>query len=211
MATPCGPQARALASIAFQRQPDPALQGAVLGGGGSLFTGGAQRLDRDVWFWRADAWTQLATPWPDASVAFTDGDPPPEGSGPLLGLVTAQPSECQVLFLGQDPTYNPDFDVAPQTFSGGWDLTGTVQAPGCTAQPAETPGGTPIEEPSAVPVASPTDVAASGSGSGSGSMARTGQGSDRLAAIGFLAVVIGLGASWGARPRREPAEAHRPS
>ena len=99
----CGPAARALASIAYQHQPDLSLQGAVMGGGGDLFTGGTQVLQRDAWIWRAGAWTQLATPWPATPVTFTDSDEPANGSGPLLALLAARPTQCQVLVVGQNP------------------------------------------------------------------------------------------------------------
>ena len=53
IAIPCGPVARALAGMAFQRQAAPSQQGAVLVGGGNLFGGTTQSLERDAWLWRA--------------------------------------------------------------------------------------------------------------------------------------------------------------
>jgi hypothetical protein len=200
MATPCGPTGRALATIAFQRQPSAAQQGALLVGGGSLFSGGAQHLERDAWFWHAETWTQLATPWPDTPTEFTDGGEPPLGSGPLLMLAAPQPSQCQVLLLGVDPVFTTDFGLEPQTYAAGWDLTGTGQPPGCVANPAATPGSVPVDDASGVPVAAPTDATAAEDSTASPSaIARTGRGSDRLAVIGGLAVVAGLGAIFGSR------------
>jgi hypothetical protein len=206
MSKPCGPGARSLASMAFQRQGTAALQGAVLVGGGNLFSGTGQVLTRDAWFWHAGTWTQLTTPWPSASVTFTDGDPPPAGSGPLLSLAAPQPSACQVLVLGQDPVYSPGFSLAPMTYSAGWDLSGTGQPPGCTEAPAGTPGAPPVEQPSAAPVAATADASAAPTGG----MARTGRGSDRLAMIGGIAIVVGLVAMAGSRSPRRRAVGHLP-
>ena len=196
--------ARSLGSLAFQRQATAALQGAVLVGGGNLFREAGQVLERDAWFWQAGTWTELTTPWPATPVTFTE-DGPPVGSGPLLPLLAAQPSQCQVLFVGENPVAGSSIGVVPQTFSAGWDLSGTGAPPGCTAPPVVTPGGTPVEEPTAVPVASPADAAATPASNGT--IARTGRGSDRLAVIGALAVILGLGAIVSTRTRREDIEA----
>ncbi len=207
MSKPCGPPARSLGSLAFQRQSTAAVEGALLVGGGNLFTGSDQTLLRDAWFWRDGTWTQLTTPWPATAVTFSDEGPPGAGTGPLLALAAAQPSQCTVLFLGQNPGYAPDFGVEPQTYTAGWDLTGTGQSPGCTVETADTPGGTTAAEPAAVPVASEA-VGVTGTSPASGTIARTGAFTDRLAVTGVLAIVVGLAAVLGARPRRT-AEACR--
>jgi hypothetical protein len=191
----CGPAARALASIAYQQQSDPVLQGAVMSGGGDLFTGGTQVLQRDAWIWRAGAWTQLATPWPETPVTFTDAEQPANGSGPLLALVAARPTQCQVLLVGQDPVSSgAEFALEPQTFSGGWDLASAGVPSSCTTSPA----GIPATGPSAAPVGetSPTTV----------QIARTGRGSDRLAVIGAVSVLAGAMAVGWSRPQRRRAE-----
>ena len=196
----CGPAARALASIAYQQQPDRSLQGAVMGGGGDLFTGGTQVLQRDAWIWRAGTWTQLATPWPATPVTFTDSDQPASGSGPLLSLLAARPTQCQVLVVGQNPVSNgAEFALEPQTFSGGWDLSSTGTPSACTAPPVEIPAAVP--ESASVPTAAPGNAA-----SPSAQVARTGRGSDRLAIIGALSVLAGAVAIRWSRPHAQRAE-----
>ena len=207
--SPCGPAAKALASMTFQESPTAALQGAVLAGGGSLFGGGAQHLDREVWRYTAGTWTKLPTPWPSTPVAFTDGDPPPSGSGPLIAVVAARPADCQILFLGQDPVRNPDFNVTPLTAAGGWDLNASRQPAGCVVDPAGSPV-TPVTAavnptdatggPSALPA---TGAGASGA---TASVARTGGSSGPLAVGGLVAIVLGsIGVIVG-RSRRGPVE-----
>ncbi len=206
---PCGPGPRALAGLALQQQTHTTAPGAVLAGGGSLFGGGAQSLDRDVWLFRSGAWTQLATPWSATEVHFTDGDQPPTGSGPLLPFVVAQPTECQVLFVGQNPIRDPDFGVAPQTYTGSWELAGAGRPSDCTTDPAGTPVSMPVGEtaappasaPGAAPAVMPLTAGASGS-TPTASMARTGTTSGPLAAVGGSAIVLGLVAIAAARSRR---------
>lgn len=212
IAKPCGPAPRALAAMAWQRHGISTLEGAVLAGGGTLFGGAGQRLERDAWFWRDGGWTQLSTPWPATTVTFTDDDQPAVGSGPLVPVLAAQPSRCEVLFVGQNPVLDADFAVAPQTYSGGWDLDGTGQPTGCRTEPAATPATDPVPETVAAVPAATTPVHESvAAAPSSAAMARTGRGSDRLAVIGLLAIVIGLGAVACARPRRSPAEPRIPS
>ncbi|HEY3723903.1 MAG TPA: kelch repeat-containing protein [Acidimicrobiia bacterium] len=206
--TPCGPAAKALASMTFQKSPTAALQGAVLAGGGALFGGGSQHLDREVWRYTDGAWTKLPTPWPSTTVAFSDGAPPPSGQGPLIAVVAARPADCQILFLGQDPVRNPDFNVTPLTASGGWDADASGQPEGCVADPAGTPV-TPVTapaSPAAATTGAPSALPATGAGSSgtTASMARTGRSSERLALAGLVAVLLGsIGVVVG-RKRRAP-------
>jgi hypothetical protein len=145
-------------------------------------------------------------------VAFADGGDPPAGSGPLLPFVVAQPARCQLLFVGLNPVTDPSFDVTPQTYSGGWDLGGDGSPGGCSVYPAAAPDPAPVPETVAVPVTAPVaattpaPVAASG---GTG-LARTGRASDRWAVLGALAIVVGLGAIVGARPRHARLRAGPP-
>ena len=197
MAQPCGPAARSLASMAWQRQPDAALAGAVLTGGGNLFSDGEQVLQRDVWLFRAGIWSQVTTPWDATPVTFTGSGGPPDGSGPLIPFVAARPADCQVVMVGQNPVSSGGFALQPQTFAGGWALSGGAAPDGCAAAPAGVPA-TPATAPAA-----PAALPETGSGAPTSQIARTGQMSDLLALVGGLAVLVGGIAVVGARPRRE--------
>ena len=141
-------------------------------------------------------------------MTFAGNGQPPVGSGPLLPLAVAQPGRCQVLVVGMNPVTDPQFDLAPQTFSGGWDLTGGGQPSSCTAEPAATPVTAPVPDTtSPVPVA-PLKATSATTPTG---MARTGRNSDRLAVIGLLAIAVGLGAVVGARRIRPPSSAAAPT
>ncbi len=193
----CGPPARALAALAFQRAGDATLQGAVLAGGGSLFGSGTQDLDRDVWRYQAGAWSQLPTPWPSSAVSFTNGGQPPTDSGPLLPVVASRPVDCQIVFVGENPVQDPGFSVAPQTYAGGWDLSGRGQPSVCEADPATTPTSTPVgatATPASVSGTGALPATGAGSPATTATMARTGRSSTRLAGIGALAVLLGLAA-----------------
>ena len=206
---PCGPGPRALAGMALQRQSDATLQGAVLAGGGSLFGGGVQTLNRDTWLFRAGAWSELSTPWSSSQVDFTDSDNPPAGSGPLLPFVVARPLDCQILFVGENPIENPDFGVSPQTYTGGWDLAGNGEPAGCTVDPVAAAASTPVGDVTATPVSDPGGASPSAAGdapAAAPSMARTGATSGPLAAVGLLAVAFGLAAIRAGRPRRGVAD-----
>ncbi len=190
--SPCGPAAKSLASMTFQKSPTTTLQGAVLAGGGSLLGGAAEHLDRDVWRYTDGGWTELPTPWPSTTVAFSDGDPPPSGQGPLIGLVAARPADCQILFLGEDPVRDPDFDVHPDSASGGWDLDASGQPAGCVVDPAGTPV-TAAVDPAGTTTGAPGALPATGAGASgtTASMARTGRSSEPLAVSGLAAILLG--------------------
>lgn len=201
---PCGPEARSLASAAFQKAADPSNQGIVMGGGGNLFGGSEQSLQRSVWFWHAGAWSPLPTPWDDSAVSWTEGEAqPPVGSGPLIPMFVARPSSCQILAVGQNPVdRGAGFTLESQTFAGGWDLDASGAPSGCTATPEGDPTGAPAAgtgDGGAAPASSPLP-ATDGTGS-TGSIARTGATSDRLALVGATSVLLGLVAVRAGRPR----------
>jgi hypothetical protein len=150
-----------------------------------------------VWRYRAGGWTQLPTPWPSTRVTFANNTQPPPDSGPLLPIVVARPADCQVLFLGQNPARAATFTVSPQTYTGGWDLSGSGQPSGCVVDPAATPVTAPVGTTGgATPAAAVATSALPSTGAGSptttATMARTGRESGRLAAIGAISILLGL-------------------
>jgi hypothetical protein len=199
---PCGPAARSIASAAFQKAADASNQGLVMGGGGNLFSGSEQTLQRDAWMWRSGSWTQLPTPWDDTPVSWIGDAQPAPGTGPLIALLAGRPASCQVLMVGQNPTGSgATFSLQPQTYTAGWDLDASGAPSGCTADPAG-PAGSPTDPPGQgadAPASSPLP-ATDGTGS-TGSIARTGATSDRLALVGAASVLLGLVAVRGGRPR----------
>ena len=201
--TPCGPPARGLSAFAFASSPQPQLQGAVLAEGGDLFGPGTQTLYRDAWFWHAGTWSELAAPWSGDPVTFV-GEPPP-GAHPLLGVLAARPSSCDVLFLATGLTATgppPDFDA--YSFTGGRDLAGTGQPAGCAA-PVSLPAPTTTPTTS-VPVRA---VSTATSGPAAETIADTGpsllewQLASAIALILLGASLVGLARGSGATEYRD--------
>ena len=140
MNKPCGPRARGLAGFTPISNHNPALQGAILAGGGDLFGNTTHSLDRDAWFWHDDSWQQLAQPWPTTPVTFTDPAPPPVGTGPALGMLATEPATCAVVYQADHVTAinGNNVTVASRTYTGGWDLTGNGSPTGCDPPAAVT-------------------------------------------------------------------------
>jgi hypothetical protein len=98
---PCGPPARALAGFAYAGAPQTGAPGAIVAGGGDIFTSGpTQRLYRDAWFFDGARWTRLDPPWTGAPRTFPQNGSPPAGPDPLLGVMAAKPALCETVYLG---------------------------------------------------------------------------------------------------------------
>lgn len=107
-ATDCGPGGRVFASMAFL-DGDRQHRGAILVGGMQPTEGGALVLG-DAWFWRAGAWTEIATPWPDA-VAIGSDDPRVLDAL-LFSVATGLPAECSAVVVGS----GVDVSTSPPSF-----------------------------------------------------------------------------------------------
>jgi hypothetical protein len=139
--TACGPPARALATLSYAPNTNPALQAAVLLGGGDLFSNQTtSTLYRDAWIWNGTQWTKLTVSWGGPPVTFpANNGSPPASPDPLLGVAAPLAASCQVVFLGTHVVRsgtNPD--VGLSTFIGGRDLNGDGQPDACTLPPTTT-------------------------------------------------------------------------
>ena len=78
-----------------EQQPDRSLQGAVMGGGGDLFTGGTQVLQRDPWIWpvaRGRNWPRRGPRPPSRSPTVTSPPAVLDHRSPCSGAPDPVPS-----------------------------------------------------------------------------------------------------------------------
>ncbi len=195
-AGPCGPPGRVFGAFAYAHDNPGGISGAILAEGGDLFGNPTTTLYRDAWLWHAGAWTELSVPWSGSPITFpgNDGNPPP-GADPLLGVLTAEPATCSLVYLGTQPAGTVAALIFNSvTFTGGRNRTGSGAVNGCTAPPApvtSTPSTVhPTSTVSAVSTASPEPILAATGSRHAGT----------LAAVAI--VLIAVGATTTALARR---------
>lgn len=189
--TPCGPDGRALASIASVGVD--AAGGAVMMQGGNIF-GAEQSILRDAWRWDRTEWSQLAVPWDGPPVVWPEGEGPPRGSWPLIGSATAAADPCQVVYA-----------------TTGVDVGGLFTATYLGADPAAGCVGDPVTTTSSTPATTPTSTASQAGTAPAARIANTGPASaGRQAVLGAALVAAGGACLVLARAgRRRTTPAHR--
>lgn len=141
----CGPPGRAFGAFSFAPHPNTALSGAVLLGGGNLFSNTTSTLYPDAWWWDGAHWSTLSAPWAGPPVTFDPADGPPAGPDPLLGSAAPRATVCQVLYLGISVARagaTPDLKLT--SYNGGRDLDGDGKPDTCALAvvPTTTPPST---------------------------------------------------------------------
>lgn len=184
---PCGPKGRLLAGFANLANPDPARQGALLGGGISIGATGATVFG-DLWFWNGTEFVKQASPWPDE----TDVSAAPPVGLIALGMLGSRAAACEVTMLaanviGSDPI---DPELTTRTFTLGLDTDGDGKPGPCTA-PTATPTADPVAD---LHGASPL----------TGSLPVTGTELGHETLAGIFAALVGLTIAYSVRRPRTP-------
>lgn len=210
---PCGPAPRELAGATGFIDAAGDVDGVLLVGGGHFFVD-PERVPksvayRDVWRFQAGgdgtaaaagSWSRVGAGWPDTPISWLPDDDshPVSEDAPLVPVVTALPTACQMLMHG---VRVPAKEFVPRTDPWAYDRgeAGTCGVPTTTTTPSTTTTTTAAPTTTTTPAVVPLSEVA-GTGTETSTLARTGPGVVRVTTVMGLALVA-VGAAMLGAPR----------